>query len=54
MYSNNNYDYYSYYFIQILIYVLKNYVSVNVSKPTSVGNVMVIRTFSWKSVKYPN
>jgi hypothetical protein len=35
-------------------YILENYVSVNVSKPTSVGNVMVIRIFSWKSVKYPN
>lgn len=51
MYSNNDYDYCLFYSDT---YTLKNYITVNVSKPTSVGNVMVITTFPWKSVKYPN
>jgi hypothetical protein len=51
MYSNNDYDYWLFYSDT---YTLKNYITVNVSKPTSVGNVTVIRTFPWKSVKYPN
>jgi hypothetical protein len=39
MYSNNDYDYWLLYSDT---YTPKSYISVNVSKPISVGNVMVI------------